>query len=127
MTTTKNSCSVCGEGLTEATSAICNSCGEPYHLNQRADIPGKDCGEVWIDEGHLALEFACNTCLNPPLEPGGLDDVLDIEEAAALAGVAAGALEAAAGMGALRHRKTGSGTYLFSRGDVMEFREGGNA
>lgn len=127
MTTTKSSCTVCGEGLTESTSATCNSCGHLYHLNQRADVPGKDCGEVWIDENHLALEFACSNCLNPPPEPGGLDDVLDIEEASALAGVAAGALEAAAGMGALRHRRTGSGIYLFARGDVIAFREGGDA
>lgn len=44
-------------------SAECNWCNAPFHLNQRNDIEAQDCGEVWIDEQHLALQFACNTCL----------------------------------------------------------------
>jgi hypothetical protein len=44
-------------------SAACNWCDGRYHLNQRNDIEAKDCGQVWIDEQFLALQFACNTCL----------------------------------------------------------------
>ena len=42
----------------------------------RTDIPGKDCGQVWINEDHLALEFACDLCLHPP-QASGLDEILD--------------------------------------------------
>lgn len=44
-------------------SAECNWCDGRYHLNQRNDVEGEDCGAVWIDEQYLALQFACNTCL----------------------------------------------------------------
>ena len=57
------SCVVCGEGLDERTSSVCGSCGERFHLNQRNDQPGKDCGAVWINEQYLALEFACQRCM----------------------------------------------------------------
>ena len=56
-------CSVCGEATSEASSALCNFCGERFHLNQRNDQPGKDCGGVWINDQFLALEFACQRCL----------------------------------------------------------------
>lgn len=59
-----SSCSVCGEGADDRTSSICNSCGERFHLNQRNDQEGADCGSVWIDEQHLGLEFACQRCLD---------------------------------------------------------------
>jgi hypothetical protein len=49
--------------MTLAASAECNWCGARYHLNQRNDAPGKDCGRVWVDEQYLALQFACDTCL----------------------------------------------------------------
>ena len=58
------SCSVCGEPAAEDESVLCNSCNERFHLNQRNDREGKDCGEVWISEQYLALEFACRTCLD---------------------------------------------------------------
>jgi hypothetical protein len=57
-------CSVCGEETDEKSSSICNSCGKRFHLNQRNDQPGKDCGAVWIDDQYLALEFACQACLD---------------------------------------------------------------
>lgn len=66
------SCIVCGEQVDERTSSVCNFCGERFHLNQRNDQPGKDCGAVWIDEQYLALEFACQRCLGgstAPAEP----------------------------------------------------------
>jgi hypothetical protein len=57
-------CAVCGEAATFTQSAECNWCDARYHLNQRNDVEGKDCGKVWIDEQFLALQFACNNCLN---------------------------------------------------------------
>jgi len=64
-------CSQCTEPLDEANSAVCNSCGERFHLNPRNDRPGKDCGAVWINEQYLALEFACQRCLDES-EPASL-------------------------------------------------------
>ena len=57
------SCVVCGEEMDEQTSSVCHSCGNRFHLNQRNDTEGKDCGNVWINEQFLALEFACQRCL----------------------------------------------------------------
>jgi hypothetical protein len=64
-------CVVCREPATLATSAECNWCDGRYHLNQRNDLQAKDCGQVWVDEQFLALQFACNTCLTggQPAEP----------------------------------------------------------
>jgi len=45
-------------------SAECNWCDGRYHLNQRNDVEAKDCGAVWIDEQYLALQFACQNCLD---------------------------------------------------------------
>jgi hypothetical protein len=59
-------CGVCSEPLEARMSAECNWCDSRYHLNQRNDVVAKDCGEVWIDEQYLALQFACNTCLTGP-------------------------------------------------------------
>ena len=56
-------CVVCGEVAAAAMTAECNWCDSHYHLNQRNDVEAKDCGQVWIDEQYLALQFACNTCL----------------------------------------------------------------
>jgi hypothetical protein len=126
MTSPRNSCSVCGETLDEYSEAFCNACGLPYHLNQRSDREGKDCGEVWISEEHLCLEFACNTCLHPEPETGLLDDVLDLAEAAQVAKVSEAVLAEAAVAGALPHRRTSSGIYLFQRGDLHEFAKGRN-
>jgi hypothetical protein len=113
-------CSVCNEALTPTTEAWCGECGKSYHLNQRTDLPGKDCGSVWINEEHLALEFACYNCLHPV--PQGLDDVLDLDEAAAETGMPAPALAEAADRGAVPHRKTSGGVYLFVRKDLDALR-----
>lgn len=121
MTTTQLDCSVCGDPLSSHTEAYCGGCGAPYHLNQRTDLEGKDCGQVWINEEHLGLEFGCNTCLTPAPPPPGLDDILDLDEAAAAAGVASAALLAAAEAGQIRHRKTGGGMHLFQRSDLDVF------
>jgi hypothetical protein len=112
-------CIVCTETVTSTTEAWCGACGNVYHLNQRTDLPGKDCGEVWINEDHMALEFACFRCLHPA--PGALDDVLDAAEASIETGLAVAEIEAAAIAGRLAHRRTAGGVYLFIRRDVREF------
>lgn len=114
-------CVVCLLAVEPYMVAYCGVCGSLYHLNSRADLPGDDCGQVWINEEHLGLEFACNTCLNPEPEPGALDDVLDLAEAAAVAKLPEATLERAAQLGHIKHRKTSSGVLLFTRGDVLQF------
>lgn len=129
MTSSKNSCWVCGEHVEPHTEAFCGQCGRAYHLNQRTDMPGKDCGQVWINEDHLALEFACDRCLHPEPEVVAADlaQILDIAEAALAAGLAEAVLAAAAEAGSLRHRRTAGGVYLFERRDVIVYARGGDA
>lgn len=64
-------CTVCREEVDESTSSVCSTCGEHFHLNQRNDRQGKDCGTVWVNEYYLALQFACQLCLDAsnPQEP----------------------------------------------------------
>lgn len=56
-------CAVCGDPVSEDASRICNNCERPFHLRLVEGDDAKDCGEVWINERYLSLEFACNTCL----------------------------------------------------------------
>lgn len=56
-------CSVCREPVESGASALCSECGEPYHLVLTNDAEGKNCGEVWLNEEFLALEFGCTRCL----------------------------------------------------------------
>jgi hypothetical protein len=56
-------CHVCHDPLTDSNSAVCNTCGNSFHLRLRNDAEGRDCGEVWINEQFLSLEFACFACL----------------------------------------------------------------
>jgi hypothetical protein len=67
---------VCGEEVDEKTSSVCNVCGGRFHLNQRNDQPGKDCGAVWINEQYLALEFACQRCLDEAGSPSPATRIL---------------------------------------------------
>jgi hypothetical protein len=62
-------CHVCGETLIGKT-ATCNNCHRPFHLRHREDGDGRDCGEVWINEQYLSLEFACDVCLGKQPEYG---------------------------------------------------------
>ncbi len=64
-------CVVCRKPVSLAMSAECNWCTGRYHLNQRNDVEAQDCGQVWVDEQFLALQFACNTCLSgaSPADP----------------------------------------------------------
>lgn len=124
MTAPEGPCSVCGLPILSHMFATCDSCGKAYHLNQRTDRPGTDCGQVWINEEHLGLEFACDTCLNPPEPEGNLDDILDLAEAAQAAGMTESWISDAAAAGGLRHRRTSSGVYLFERRDVLAYATG---
>lgn len=113
-------CYVCSIAVESHMEAYCNTCGNLYHLNSRSDLPGDDCGQVWINEEHLSLQFACNTCLNPisNLNP---EDVVDLVEAADAAKIDAARLESAAADGSLRHRRTAGGVLLFRLGDVLDY------
>jgi len=62
------SCHVCGEESDENALAFCSHCDERFHLNPRNDVPGKDCGAVWINEQYLGLEYACQRCLDDGAE-----------------------------------------------------------
>ena len=56
-------CALCGEPANETNSVLCGECDQRFHLNQRNDVDGRDCGAVWIDDQYLSLRFACFTCL----------------------------------------------------------------
>ena len=60
---TQEACVVCGERLDAVNVAVCGECGGRYHLVMKTDQPGKDCGDVWLNEVYLALQFACFNCL----------------------------------------------------------------
>ena len=55
-------CHVCDKPL-PGDLTYCNGCDRPFHLRQREAGADPDCGEVWINEQYLALEYACDTCL----------------------------------------------------------------
>ncbi len=59
-----DTCTVCSEAAPAGSASVCHSCGEPFHLNERNDVEGKDCGAVWIDEQYQALRFGCQRCLD---------------------------------------------------------------
>ena len=67
-------CRVCGEPADDSASAVCNNCEAPFHLRLRNDADGKDCGEVWINEQYLSLEFACFACLCGEAPPGQAEE-----------------------------------------------------
>lgn len=57
-------CTVCDEPLRADAQADCYSCGRFFHLGLTADSDIADCGQVWIDDEVLALQFACNRCID---------------------------------------------------------------
>ncbi len=125
-------CSICAEPVERHTESYCNGCGRLFHLNQRADLPGRDCGTVALSEAHLALEFLCAAC-GEAFEadadaPAELAAVLDLAEAARAAGLSEAALAAEAAAGRLPHRRTAGGALLFERAAVERLaRAGGGA
>jgi hypothetical protein len=56
--------------------AVCHNCDRPFHLRQKEGADGIDCGEVWVNEQYLALEFACFVCLGKRGEPGSIEPPL---------------------------------------------------
>ncbi len=67
-------CRVCGEAVGDSNSAVCNNCDQLFHLRLRNDADGKDCGEVWINEQYLSLEFACFSCLRGEAASGEVEE-----------------------------------------------------
>lgn len=57
-----HSCHVCAGPLIGDT-ATCGNCHRSFHLRMRENDAGRDCGQVWINEQYLSLEFACDVCL----------------------------------------------------------------
>ena len=57
-------CAVCDAPLRSDAQADCYSCGRFFHLGLTADSDVADCGQVWIDDEVLALQFACNRCID---------------------------------------------------------------
>lgn len=56
-------CTICADPVVEGASALCHQCGQRYHLVLTNKGDGKDCGEVWLNEDFLALEFGCARCV----------------------------------------------------------------
>jgi hypothetical protein len=73
----QDQCVVCAERLDEVNSAVCGACGGSYHLIVRRDRPGKDCGDVWVNEAYLALQYACSNCLGGGSAPVGSAEASD--------------------------------------------------
>ncbi|HET9477454.1 MAG TPA: hypothetical protein VFP63_08200 [Dehalococcoidia bacterium] len=71
--TDTTTCIVCGEPADEDSSQLCNNCESRFHLRLREDIDGKDCGEVWVNEQYMSLEFACFTCLGKAQSTAGAE------------------------------------------------------
>ena len=70
-TAEQTSCGVCGDPLQADAQADCYSCGQLFHLALTSNSEVDDCGQVWIDDEVMALQFACNRCL---AEPAGAAD-----------------------------------------------------
>ena len=56
-------CTVCGEAAGPEARSDCYRCGEYFHLRLTTTATGPDCGDVWIDDEVMALQFACRNCL----------------------------------------------------------------
>ncbi len=68
-------CSVCGEPAGPEARSDCYRCGEYFHLRLTTTATGPDCGDVWIDDEVMALQFACRNCLAEQMgEPVPNDD-----------------------------------------------------
>jgi len=57
-------CHVCEEALNAPNLATCLACHRDFHLQMRVDVPGKDCGEVWLHDERMHLVFGCQVCLD---------------------------------------------------------------
>ncbi len=57
-------CCFCGELTRPDARSDCYRCGEYFHLRMTVTADGPDCGDVWIDDETMALQFACRNCLD---------------------------------------------------------------
>lgn len=57
-------CTVCGDSAPADGRSDCYVCGEYFHLRLTNTAEGPDCGDVWIDDEVMALQFACRRCLD---------------------------------------------------------------
>ena len=57
-------CVVCGELAAPDARSDCYRCGDYFHLRLTTTAEGPDCGDVWIDDEVMALQFACRNCLD---------------------------------------------------------------
>ncbi len=67
MTTQSNDdvrCAVCNEPAAPDGRSDCYICGDYFHLRLTTTADGPDCGDVWIDDEVMALQFACRRCLD---------------------------------------------------------------
>ena len=56
-------CHVCSGEIGDLELADCLLCGKQFHLQLIEGAAGADCGDVWIDDEVLALQFACQPCI----------------------------------------------------------------
>ncbi|MCY3567173.1 MAG: hypothetical protein OXH38_00990 [Chloroflexi bacterium] len=56
-------CVVCDQPAAPEARSDCYRCGEYFHLRLTTTATGPDCGDVWIDDEVMALQFACHNCL----------------------------------------------------------------
>lgn len=62
-------CKVCGEPAAPDARSDCYRCGEYFHLRLTTTASGPDCGDVWLDDEVMALQFACHDCLRDQAAP----------------------------------------------------------
>ena len=58
-----SACVVCAAPLQADAQADCYRCGGYFHLALTTSSEVEDCGQVWLDDEVLALQFACSRCL----------------------------------------------------------------
>ena len=56
-------CHVCDGEIGDLELADCLLCGRQFHLQMVEGAAGADCGDAWIDDEVLALQFACRPCI----------------------------------------------------------------
>ena len=57
-------CIVCAVGETrQDLLSTCDGCGDLYHFNPRM-TPGKDCGDAWIEDEEVGIQFYCHNCMD---------------------------------------------------------------
>lgn len=73
-----SACVVCAAPLQSDAQADCYRCGGYFHLALTTNSTVEDCGQVWIDDEVMALQSACNGCLD---ENGAASEQQAIDDA----------------------------------------------